>query len=206
MSVIIGIINNGKVILACDTLLSNKLDISMRKNGQNKIFDFELDEIRYLIGMTGKMEDILQFQTILSKHLFSKLSYSSLDFANELHSIIKINNINHLNILLGCNTMNTPYIFKIGIDSFEHINQEFGYNMLLPNSCSSKNKQIDEILQMNSHLLLKNNGLDLLRLAIREVGIIDKFRFVNDDFYYKILDETNQIIKPPKSDKGYYIK
>jgi hypothetical protein len=51
MSVVTGLINNSNVIISADTLLANLQNAELSKHGFVKVFNFEIDGIKYLIGV-----------------------------------------------------------------------------------------------------------------------------------------------------------
>jgi len=201
MSVIIGLINEGSVIISADTMLANLSTPSLSKHGFKKIFEFELDGFNYLIGAAGLGEDLAKFLKTLSCYVFEKPNYSGKDLANEFNNILKSNFINKLTLLIG-STNSKPSIYRVRFDTVQEITQENQYFILAPDSADTKRQELDNFMKNNAYIL-ERSALEFLRLIIKEIANIDNYRFVNDDFYYVILDKSNKIKKPIKTDKGY---
>ena len=200
MSIVVGIIRNNKVIISTDTKLVEIANPQNYKEGFPKIYQFTLDNNKYIIGCAGEGKDIAIFLKTLSQYQFKlSMPYKQSDFILELRKIFEDNHIHNAQLIIGCIDNNKPKLFMINANSIESADNDCGYFILPPaNLPISDLNAILETITLN-----ESNELDFLKNLQLKVGEKTNFKYVNDDFYYNILDCNNEIIKPAKSDKGF---
>ncbi len=204
MSVIIGLINNGKIIISADTLLAHLEDPNLSKDGFSKICKFTLDQKTYLIGAAGLGTNFEAFINTLKSNSFSKPDYNVESFSKEMQKILKANDLNHLTLLIGGISGNEKVLTRVRSNEMEIKNKEGGYFILVPDSVNNSLVKINEVIKNNSNLL-PDKPLEFLRALQKEVAQIDNYRYVNDDFYYNILKNNVDVERPTKTDKGYHM-
>ncbi|MBG9215187.1 MULTISPECIES: hypothetical protein [Bacteroides] len=202
MSIVIGIINEKGVTISADTKLANIKIPTQYQSGLKKIFHFQLDGLNYIFGCAGpNVMELITFLRILQKYPFTLAEgYSQKDFMKCIQTILKDNKINSLMTLWGCISDKQPQLWMISSAQMEMLSQ--GYAIFPPHGTQVYARQLMDSYFQKKHKLYNENLLDFLYGYQLELGKKSKFEFIDDDFYYHILDINNNVITPSKSRLG----
>lgn len=207
MSIILGIIRDDRIYLSADTKLAKIDDPREFIDGYNKLFIFELDNNKYIFGAAGVASECSEFVDILSKYPFSiPENYQQIAFMEEMQKILLNNELKNVYLLFGCIENSKPTLYMINSVSIQSTQQEDSFVILPPAGTEQNIGQYSNDFFICNRELKNNDILCYMEKFQQFVGDKSEYKYINNDFNYKILSINGNVIEPKYSKKGYKVR
>lgn len=205
MSIVLGKIKGDKIYLSADTKVARIDDPKYFKEGYNKLYTFELDNNKYIFATVGDVSECESFLNILDTYQFDiPFDYHQVDFMKKIQTILQSYNLKTVFVLFGCIENGIPFLYSINDSLFECTRSE-GLVVLPPYGTKQYIKQyLDEFSSANKELE-NTDILCYINKFQQFVGDKSSYKYINDDFNYKVLFANGDIEESKISKKGYKV-